>query len=247
MRTITVIPTLADNYTYLLECDGEAVAIDPGEASPVLRQLRETGSALLVVLLTHDHFDHAAGSDELVAKTGCELVGVPPVDDAGGATLHVGPFTVTVLSTPGHSEDSVCYYLPPLDGSPGAVFTGDTLFVGGCGRLFTRSPETMWQSFLRLASLPPDTGVYCGHDYALEDYEFAVTLEPGNARVRERLAEIRALVESGRLTVPSTVALELATNPFMRASDPELKRVLGMEGAPDVDVFAELRRRKDRF
>ncbi len=247
MHVTTAIPVISDNYTYVVEDAGKALVIDPGEASPVLRRLRETGSTLLVVLWTHDHFDHTTGSDELVARTGCELVGVPPVGDAGEATLHIGPFTVRVLSTPGHSEDSVCYYLPPVDGSPGAVFTGDTLFVGGCGRVFTHSPETMWQSFLRLASLPPDTCVYCGHDYALEDYEFAVTLEPGNARVKERLDEIRALVESGRLTVPSTVALELATNPFMRASDPELKRVLGMPDAPDVDVFAELRRRKDRF
>ncbi len=247
MRVTTAIPVISDNLAYVVEDAGKALVIDPGEASPVLRRLRETGSTLLAVVLTHDHFDHTAGSEELVATTGCELVGVPRVGDAGEATLHIGPFTVMVLNTPGHSEDSVCYYLPPADGSPGAVFTGDTLFVGGCGRLFTRSPETMWQSFLRLASLPPDTRVYCGHDYALEDYEFAVTLEPGNARVRERLEEIRALVESGRLTVPSTVALELATNPFMRAGDHELKRVLGMPDAPDVDVFAELRRRKDRF
>ena len=254
MRTITVIPTLSDNYTYVLECEGEAVAIDPGEASPVLRRLRESGSNLRVVLCTHGHFDHTAGNEELARVTGCELhvpqgsseSSCPGVDGEAGS-LQAGPFRFSVVPTPGHSEDSVCYYLPPSDGSPGAVFTGDTLFVGGCGRLFSRSPETMWASFQRLASLPRETLVYCGHDYALEDHEFAVTLEPGNSRVRERLEEIRALVESGRLTVPSTVALELVTNPFLRASDPELKRVLGMPDAPDVDVFAELRRRKDRF
>ncbi|MBE9506243.1 MAG: hydroxyacylglutathione hydrolase [Chloroflexi bacterium] len=254
MRTIAVIPTLADNYTYVLECEGEAVAIDPGEASPVLRWLRESGCSLRAVLCTHGHFDHTTGSEQLARVTGCELH-VPASSSessfpgmAGQAgSLQAGPFQFSVIPTPGHSEDSVCYYLPPSDGSPGAVFTGDTLFVGGCGRLFTHSPETMWASFRRLASLPPDTRVYCGHDYALEDYEFAVTLEPGNARVKERLDEIRALVESGQLTVPSTVALELATNPFMRASDTMLKRALAMPDARDVDVFAELRRRKDRF
>lgn len=254
VHSTTVIPTLADNYTYVLECEGEAVAIDPGEASPVLRRLRESDFSLRAVLCTHGHFDHTAGNEELARVTGCELH-VPrsssesnPARVAGETvSLQAGPFQFSVMPTPGHSEDSVCYYLPPSDGSAGAVFTGDTLFVGGCGRMFTRSQEAMWQSFRRLASLPPDTRVYCGHDYALEDYEFAVTLEPGNPLVRERLEEIRALVESGRLTVPSTVALEVATNPFLRASDPVLKRVLGMQDALDVDVFAELRRRKDRF
>jgi hydroxyacylglutathione hydrolase len=127
------------------------------------------------------------------------------------------------------------------------VFTGDTLFVGGCGRLFTHSPEMMWFSLSRLAALPPDTEVYCGHDYTLEDLEFALDLEPDNEAVKARLEQIRTLVESGQPTVPSTIGLELASNPFLRANDPVLRRALGMQNATDVEVFAEVRRRKDRF
>jgi hydroxyacylglutathione hydrolase len=247
MRVTTAIPIISDNFTYVVEDGGEALVIDPGEASPIMRRLRETGSVLIAVLLTHDHFDHTAGVNQLVAATGCELVGVPRVANAGEMVLHVGPFTVTAMSTPGHSADSVCYVFGPEDGAPGEVFTGDTLFVGGCGRMFTRAPDVMWASLSRIASLPPETLVYCGHDYALEDYEFAVTLEPGNTRVRERLQEIRALVDVDLQTVPSTVSVERATNPFLRAGDPELKQVLGMDGALDVEVFAEMRRRKNRF
>ena len=254
MRSITVIPTLSYNYTYVFVYEGEAVAIDPGEASPVLRRLRESGCSLSAVLCTHGHFDHTAGSEELARVTGCELhlsassskSNRPGVAGKTGS-LQAGPFRFSVIPTPGHSEDSVCYYLPPSDRSAGAVFTGDTLFVGGCGRLFTHSPETMWASFQRLASLPPETLVYCGHDYSLENYEFALTVEPDNEAVRHRLEEMRALAESVEPAVPSTMAEECATNPFLRVSEPVLKRALGMPDAPDVDVFAELRRRKDRF
>ncbi len=254
VHTTTVIPTLADNYTYVLECEGEAVAIDPGEASPVLRRLHLSSSSLRAVLCTHRHFDHTLGNEELARVTGCELHIAPGSSDSNPASvagetfsLQAGPFRFDVIPTPGHSEDSVCYYLPPSYGSAGEVFTGDTLFVGSCGRLFTHSPEAMWASFRRLALLPPETLVYCGHDYSLENYEFALIVEPGNEAVRRRLEEMRALAEAAELTVPSTMAQECATNPFLRVSEPGLKRALGMPDAPDVDVFTELRRRKDRF
>ncbi|MFW6102971.1 MAG: hydroxyacylglutathione hydrolase C-terminal domain-containing protein, partial [Chloroflexota bacterium] len=120
-------------------------------------------------------------------------------------------------------------------------------FVGGCGRVFTRSPEAMWSSLQILAALPPETRVYCGHDYSLEDYEFAVTIEPDNPEVKRRLKEIRSLVESGSLTVPSTIRQELETNPFLRASSAEMKAALRMPDAGDAETFAALRRLKDRF
>ncbi len=245
MHTVITLGTLADNYTFVLESQGEAVVIDPGEASPVLRTLERLGSRLLAVLCTHAHFDHTGGNQELVRRTDCEVL--LPDDSGADRMLGVGPFEFTVLGTPGHSADSVCFYLPEVDGQPGDVFTGDTMFCGGCGRLFTRSPEAMWASLCKLAALPPETRVFCGHDYTLENYEFAVTLEPENSALRARLAEARRLASDGSVTVPSTIAAECATNVFLRAADPNLRRVLGMESATDVEVFAEVRRRKDRF
>ena len=246
MHTVVTLGTLADNYTYVVEVDGVAVVVDPGEASPALRALERSGSRLLAVLCTHGHFDHKGGSEDLAQRFGCPII-VPGEMSGGEPVLTVGPFAFTVLRTPGHSDDSVCLYLPPANGQPGDAFTGDTLFIGGCGRLLTKSPERMWASLQSLAALPADTRVYPGHDYTLENYEFAVTVEPGNARVRSRLEEIRALIEEGRQVVPSTIGQERDTNPFLRAVTPEMKQALGMEDASDLEAFAELRRRKDRF
>ncbi len=245
MHTVMTLGTLADNYTYLVESKNEAVVIDPGEASPVLRALGVSGARLLAAVCTHGHFDHTGGNEELAHRTGCKVL--LPEASTGDTALAIGPFAFTVLRTPGHSADSVCLYLPATDGQPGDVFTGDTLFCGGCGRLFTRSPEAMWASLQKLAALPQQTRVFCGHDYMLENYEFAVTLEPANQAVRTRLEEARALAADGSVTVPSTIAAERETNPFLRSGEPAMKRVVGMEGAGDVEVFAEIRRRKDRF
>ena len=247
MCNVTPIATLADNFTYVLDDGAAAVVIDAGEASPVLRHLDECSLDLTAILATHAHFDHTGGAEELARRTGGQVVGV--VQGASGTAFRydVGSFAFHVLPTPGHSNDSVSYYLPGAGEDPGAVFTGDTLFVGGCGRVFTRSPEKMWSSLQLLGGLPPGTRVYCGHDYSLEDYEFAATIEPDNPLVKRRLEEIRSLVESGGLTVPSTIGQERATNPFLRASTQEMKRALGMPDASDAETFATLRRLKDRF
>jgi len=246
MHTVTTLSTLADNYTYLVESEGEAVAIDPGEASPVLRTLQRSGSRLAAVLCTHGHFDHIGGGAEL-ARTGCKVLSPEDVAFGNHAAIAFGALRFTVLSTPGHTADSVCFYLPAADGKSGDVFTGDTLFVGGCGRVLTKSPATMWTSLQLLATLPPDTRVFCGHDYSLENYEFAATVEPNNAAVRAQLEQIRALAEACEPTVPSTIGLEIATNPFLRAVTAEMKRALGMNSATDVEIFARLRRMKDDF
>jgi hydroxyacylglutathione hydrolase len=153
-----------------------------------------------------------------------------------------------VIATPGHTSTSVCYYIEPSAGNEnGILWTGDTLFVGGCGRLLECNAESMAESLQRLASLPDDTLVYCGHDYTLENYEFAFGIEPGNQGVKERLDQIRRLQQQGKLTVPSSILLERTTNCFLRAGTPELKAALGMPQAQAVEVFAELRRRKDIF
>jgi hydroxyacylglutathione hydrolase len=254
---INVIPfkALGDNFIYLHPCgDRKAFAVDPGAAPAVLRVLRQHGLSLTAVLLTHHHWDHVAGAADLHAATHCDIIGPDgtlllasgrTVTD--GEVLTLDDLSVSVLATPGHTRTSVSYYVPPAGDAPGVVYTGDTLFVGGCGRLLECDAATMWRSLQKLAALPPDTLVYCGHDYTLENYEFAVTIDPGSRRLRERLAEVQKTVEYGRLTVPSTIAREKATNLFLQADQSAVRAALGLTDASPEEVFAELRRRKDLF
>lgn len=151
---------------------------------------------------------------------------------SNGDVLTLEEVTVHVIATPGHTRDSVCYYLPAQGGNTGVVYTGDTLFVGGCGRLLEGDAPVMWQSLQDFAALPTDTLVYCGHDYTLENYEFAVTIDPANRRLRDRLAEVQKALEYGQLTVPSTIAQERATNIFLQADHPQIKTALGMSSGP---------------
>jgi hydroxyacylglutathione hydrolase len=249
MDTVMTIPALGDNLIYLVPYQGsDAFVVDPGDASPVLKMLNKRGLDLKTILLTHHHWDHVGGAGELKRKTGCEIVagykgGSRDVDRIveDGHMLTMGNARIQVLATPGHTRTSVCYYMQPLDDSQkGLLWTGDTLFVGGCGRLFECDPQTMWTSLLKLASLPDDTLVYCGHDYTMENYEFALSIEPDNHAVRQ-------VQKQGKPAAPSSLSQEKATNPFLRADAPELKAALGMTEARAVDVFAELRRRKDVF
>jgi len=244
------------NLIYLHRCgNGRAFVVDPGGASIVLKALDMYKVAPMAILLTHHHWDHVGGVADLQARTGCEVIGVDrtliPVPDriaADGDVLAIGDVTIQVLATPGHTRNSVCYYIPATHDAPGVVYTGDTLFVGGCGRLLECDASTMWQSLQRLAALPDGTLVYCGHDYTLENYEFAVSIDPSNRRLCERLAQVQKAVEYDQPTVPSTMAQEKATNIFLQAGDPQLKAALGMmPAAPPEQVFAELRRRKDLF
>jgi hydroxyacylglutathione hydrolase len=256
MDTVITIPALGDNLIYVVRCEAnDAFVVDPGDASPVLRTLKEHSLNLKAILLTHHHWDHTAGAGELKRKTGCEIVagygkGSRDADKVveGGEILEMGNARIEVLTTPGHTRTSVCYYMQPSgDTKNGMLWTGDTLFVGGCGRLFECDPQTMWQSLQKLASLPGDTLVYCGHDYTVENYEFALSIEPGNKTVRQRLDEVKYAIRQSKQTVPSSLSQEKATNPFLRADAPEMKAALGMASARAVEVFAELRRRKDVF
>jgi len=255
MVTVTVTPLLFDNYAYLLVWDSEAAVVDPGEAFPILKILEDRGLKLTTILNTHYHSDHVGGNEELKQQTGCQVIGpddtrVPGLDRAvgNGDSMTFGSSTVEVIATPGHTRSDVCYYMRPcLDDKHGAVWTGDTLFIGGCGRLYEGSPELMWESLLKLATLPPDTLVYPGHEYVLENFEFALTIEPENQTVRERLSDIREIRKAGRPTVPSTIREERLTNPFLRAAGPEMGVAIGMPHASAVEVFTELRKRKNEF
>lgn len=258
MVNVITIPVSGDNFAYLHPCGGNrAFAVDPGDASVVLDKLQEKELSLAAILLTHHHWDHVGGASELRSRTGCEVIGVDssliPASDrtvADGDVLAFGEPRVEVLATPGHTRTSVCYYVPPrADDRIGTIYTGDTLFVGGCGRLIECDAATMWCSLRKLAGglLPAQTCVYCGHDYTLENYEFAAAIAPEIPRFRDRLAEVQKALEYGQLTVPSTLNQERATNIFLQAGNSQVKAALGMPDTEPHEVFAELRHRKDLF
>ncbi len=249
MRVVT-LRMLGDNYAYLLESAGEAVVVDPADGGVVLKVLRAHRAELRLVLVTHHHFDHADGSLTLKRVTGCRLAGpadarLPGMDEylADGGVVEAAGLRFETLALPGHTRTHVGYYAPACK----AVWTGDCLFVGGCGRTFEGTPEEMWASLARLRALPDDTRVYCGHNYAVDNLAFALHLEPGNAAVRERLEALRQLDRLELPTVPSLIALEKATNPFLRVDHPDLVHALGLTTSSPARVFAELRMRKNHW
>ncbi|HVR30504.1 MAG TPA: hydroxyacylglutathione hydrolase [Thermoanaerobaculia bacterium] len=251
---IEILPILSDNYVYLLRdpAKGATAVVDPGVAGPVLTRLEEAGWGLDWILSTHHHQDHTGGNLELKQRTGCRIAGpagerdaIPGIDVelAEGDRFPLGEAEAVILETPGHTRGHISYW---FEGSS-AVFCADTLFALGCGRVFEGTPPQMWASLQKLAALPPATRVYCGHEYTQSNARFAVTVDPQNSALARRAADVDRLRAAGRPTVPSTLGEELETNPFLRAGDPGIRRVLGMTDAPDADVFAEIRRRKDRF
>ena len=254
MLNIHLIPCLKDNYAYLVhEPDTNSVAVvDPSEAAPVLEALARHKLKLTHILNTHHHFDHTGGNLELKEKSGEQIIGpraeaerIPGIDVAVGegefATL--GLAKAKVFDIPAHTKGHIAFWFE-VDK---AVFTGDTMFAMGCGRLFEGTPAQMWSSLSKLAELPADTRVYCGHEYTQSNGKFALTLEPGNKDLADRMREVERLRSEGRPTIPSTIGLELKTNPFLRPSSPELRKSLQLENADVVAVFAETRRRKDSF
>lgn len=249
---IVTVPCLRDNYAYLVRdpSSGATCCVDVPEAAPILAALAARGWGLDEIWLTHHHPDHIDGVAALVAATGARVTGaaadahrLPPLDRAvrAGDRLALGTLAGEVLEVPGHTVGHVAYVLP------GAAFTADSLMALGCGRLFEGTPAQMWDSLQRLAALPGDTLVCSGHEYTESNARFALTIEPGNPALQARAAAVRAARAEGRPTVPSTLAEERATNPFLRAHLPEIKAALGMAGASDTAAFAEIRARKDRF
>lgn len=254
MLNIHLVACLKDNYAYLVhEQETNSVAVvDPSEAAPVLEALAQHKLKLTHILNTHHHFDHTGGNLELKEKTGAKIVGpradadrIPGIDLAVGEgdLAAVGNARAKVFDIPAHTKGHIAFWFEAHK----AVFTGDTMFAMGCGRLFEGTPAQMWNSLSKLAKLPADTRVYCGHEYTQSNGKFALTLEPGNTDLANRMREVERLRSEGKPTIPSTIGLELQTNPFLRPSSPELRKSLQLENADVVAVFAETRRRKDSF
>lgn len=251
---IVTIACLADNYAYLAHDPAtEATAvIDVPEALPILNALRERGWRASHILITHHHGDHIDGVETLATATGARVIGaaadahrLPPLTEAVGEgdVVRIGMSAGHVIDVSGHTLGHVAYHFPDSD----VVFTADSLMALGCGRVFEGTMDQMWHSLSKLAALPPDTLVCSGHEYTASNARFALTVEPDNTDLQARALAVAAARAAGQPTVPSRLADELATNPFLRANRPELKRAIGMADAGDAAVFAELRSRKDRF
>jgi hydroxyacylglutathione hydrolase len=251
---IELVPCLSDNYAYLVHDpeDGVCAIIDPSEPGPVRAALERHGLRLTHILNTHHHFDHTGGNIPLKQEYGAEIVGpekdrerIPGIDV--GVTEDTpwsfGSHQVGILEIPAHTRAHIAFAFEEDE----AVFTGDTLFAMGCGRLFEGTPEMMWTSLSKLMRLDDRTAVYCGHEYTLNNGRFALTLEPDNRELQARMAEVQQLRAKDAPTIPSTIGIEKRTNPFLRPNSPEIRRTLNMEGAGDVEVFGEMRRRKDAF
>lgn len=251
---IETIPCLSDNYAFLVHDrnSGDTALIDAPEAWPIQAELERRGWSLTDIFITHHHNDHIDGLAELLEQHDARVVGagrdahrLPHLDLAvePGDRVNFAGHEVRVIDVAGHTSGHVAYYLADA----GAVFTGDSLMALGCGRLFEGTADDMWASLSRLAELPDDTLVCSGHEYTAANARFALTIEPGNPALIRRAKETEAAQAAGTPTVPSSLALEKATNPFLRAGQAGVKAALGMADASDAEVFAHIRAAKDKF
>jgi hydroxyacylglutathione hydrolase len=241
-----------DNYGVLVHTEnGLTASIDAPDAAAVTAALKETGWALTHILTTHHHADHTAGNLELKERTACTIIGpraeaarIPGIDIevSEGDPLSLGGHDIQVLDTPGHTAGHISYWLR----QDGVAFVGDTLFAMGCGRVLEGNNEMMWHSLSKLAKLPPETEIYCGHEYTLANARFGLMIEPGNESLQRRAHEVEALQAEGKPALPTRLDLELQTNVFLRPHIAAIRNHLGMGAAADWRVFGEIRDRKNR-
>ncbi|MEM7251329.1 MAG: hydroxyacylglutathione hydrolase [Pseudomonadota bacterium] len=245
---------LSDNYGYLVHDpdSGNTAVIDTPEAAPIEAALREKGWTLTHILNTHHHGDHVGGNLELKSSTGCSVVGpladrdrIPGIDVAlgDGDEFRLGDHRAVVYDTPGHTSGHICYHFEDDE----IAFVGDTLFALGCGRLFEGTPAQMWDSLSKMLAWPDETAIYCGHEYTQANARFALSVEPDNAALQARAAEIDRLRADGLPTIPTTMGLERATNPFLRPDSVDLQKTIGLDGAGLLDVFTKTRALKDSY
>lgn len=244
---LVTIRCRTDNYAYLLHGDQGTVLIDAPEAGPILQELGARGWGLAAILLTHHHTDHVEAVPEIVAATGAKVIGaaadahrLPPLDlrITPGEPLQILGQPVTVIDVPGHTIGHVAFYFPQSS----MAFTADSLMALGCGRLFEGNPAMMWNSLSRLNELPQNTLICSGHDYCAGNGAFALSVDPDNQALHDRLEAVQRSLQP---CAPATLAVERATNPFLRVA--RLRGSLGMENAADAEVFARLRHMKDIF
>ena len=257
--TVLAVPAFKDNYLWLIHDGFNAAVVDPGDAQPILAALATNGLALTAILLTHHHADHIGGVPELLRHARVPVFG-PRNDGIDAVTRPLGEcewiavprldLELTVLDVPGHTRGHIAY----VRETPGAhwLFCGDTLFTGGCGRVFEGTPAQMADSLGKLAALPDDTQVFCAHEYTLANLRFAQAVEHGNKQLSQRVVDDGAKRDRNEPTVPSSIGLEKQTNPFLRYQEPEIVRALVNEGklqnqASPVDTFAALRAWKNTF
>ena len=254
MLAIALIPVLTDNYIPLIHdpVSGETAVVDPALAQPVLDELVARGWTLTYIFNTHHHWDHVDGNCELKEKTGCQVIGsgydqhrIPAIDLAvdENSQLSLGEHPIQVIETPGHTSGHVVYYFA----EDSVLFCGDTLFSLGCGRLFEGTARQMWQSLQKLKVLPPETQIYCAHEYTLANAEFALSIEPDNKDLQQAFKQIQHLRKLSKPTLPSTIARELACNPFLREDSVAIQKNIGCKGKSGVAIFTEIRRLKDNF
>jgi hydroxyacylglutathione hydrolase len=254
MFDVIRISAFKDNYIWLLRQDAWSAVVDPGDAAPVLEFLRGEKLSPSSILITHHHWDHQGGIEGLLARFPSTEVFAPAQESVTGTSVplrggeHIRPARLDgelrVIAVPGHTLGHLAYY------GEGCLFCGDALFAGGCGRLFEGTPREMAESLARLAALPDDTRVYCAHEYTEANLRFALAVEPGNRALRRRADEVAVLRAKGMPTVPSTLAVEKATNPFLRCREPEVvaaARARGVTENDPVAVFAALREWKNGF
>jgi hydroxyacylglutathione hydrolase len=253
---LIALPAFSDNYIWVLHNDQEAVVVDPGDSAPVLTYLEAQRIRLQSILVTHHHADHTGGVAQLQDCTGAKVyapllepVSVPHMPVQEGDHIECLGGSWQVLDVPGHTAGHVAYWVQAPDHAP-ILFCGDTLFSGGCGRLFEGTPAQMWDSLSKLGRLPSNTQLCCAHEYTLSNLRFAQAVEPDNPDLQQHMEQCLALRQSHLPTLPSTIGLELRINPFLRVQQPTVQasaRMIGPDTSSDVAVFAALREWKNRF
>lgn len=256
MLNVLTVPAFQDNYLWLIHDGSHAAVVDPGDARPILAALDAHALSLAAILLTHHHADHVGGVPELLARFPVPVYGprgdgidavTHPLAEGDLVELARPALRLQVLDVPGHTRGHIAYHAP----EPGWLFCGDTLFAGGCGRLFEGSPQQMAASLTKLAALPEQTQVFCAHEYTLSNLRFAAAVEPGNAALQDRIVNEQARRDAGQPTVPSTIGIEKATNPFLRFRESAIADQLLATGhvssREPIAVFAALREWKNVF
>lgn len=254
MLEIIQLAVLTDNYIYIIHdpVSTQTAVVDPAIAEPVIATLAKKGWRLDYILNTHHHSDHTGANLELKQKTHCKILGsaadyerIPGIDIKlqQGDKIKLGNQQAQVIETPGHTLGHIVYHFA----SSYALFCGDTLFSMGCGRLFEGSAEQMWQSLQQIKQLAKTTRIYCTHEYTEANGKFALTLEPNNSQLLQRMEQVKQLRTNQQATVPSTLEQELATNPFLRENSSAIQQSINMTGQTNVEIFSKIRQLKDNF